>query len=179
MIVIRLEVVREDYLEVIVKITLCKFDKKIEQYIHVFSREFYDLVFNSFNYLPFYSESAYNILEENMLLHSNRINLPHLILKKHGLTYDHIYRPQMEMKKELGKILTEKNYTPLSKTKFTSLFEEMSKVVCVTKDENYKLSKEKLIYDSNLFVLNQKGKKAKMSDIKKTEKPVNLFSLVL
>ena len=39
------------------------------------------------------------------------------------------------------------------------MFEEMTKTICVTKDENYKLSKEKLIYDINLFVLNKHGER--------------------
>ena len=157
LIVIRLEILHEDWLEKIIKMKSCKIDKKIEQYIHLLSREFYDLIFSLCNHLPFYSESAYNILEENMLLH--RILLPHPILKKHGLTYDHIYKPQVIIKKKLKKILTEKNYTPLSKAEFRSMFEEMTKTICVTKDENYKLSKEKLIYDINLFVLNKHGER--------------------
>ena len=175
---IRIEILYEDYLAKIQSIKSCGRYEKKQQYVHLFSREFYDTLFHHQSQfrLPFYSESAYKTLEEKKLLKAN--SLQNKYLKKYRLTYDHIHRPQLAMKKELEKFFLRRKPRPLSKKKFRLFFEKMSQTICVTKEENYQLSNENLVYDDNLFVVDRQGKGVDMSDLI-IEKPITLFSLVL
>ena len=81
------------------------------------------------------------------------------------------------MKKELEKFFLRRKPRPLSKKKFRLFFEKMSQTICVTKEENYQLSNENLVYDDNIFVVDKQGKGVVMSDLI-IEKPITLFSLV-
>ena len=177
---IRIEILYEDYLNKIQSIKSCGRYEKKQQYVHLFSREFYDIVFLHQKQvqfrLPFYSESAYKTLEEKGLLKIN--SLQNKYLKKYSLTYDHIHKPQLAMKKELEKFFLRRKPRPLSKKKFRLFFEKMAQTICVTKEENNQLSNENLVYDDNLFVVDKQGKEVDMSDLI-IEKPITLFSLVL
>ena len=175
---IRIDILYEDYLAKIQSIKSCGIYEKKQQYVHVFSREFYDIIFHHQTRfrLPFYSETAYNILEEAKLLDRN--NLKNTLLKKYGLTYDHIHRPQLAMKKELEKFFLKRKPRHMAKKKFRLFFEKMAQTICVTKEENNQLSNENLVYDDSLFVVDRQGKEVDMSALI-IEKPITLFSLVL
>ena len=154
---------------------------KKERHIKQYSRLYYDTIHCcSGIVLPFFSKEAYDTLKEHNHLKKNK-SISKEILKSCKLTYDHIHKPQLYIKSELEKFLTDKDASVPSKKEFAEMFDMLRQTVCVTKDENLELRDEKISYGENFHLFNDKGKKVKFEKVLKyeTPTPVDIFSLAL